>query len=76
MGVDPSQKLSERYKATINPSLFEKVALPVHHVMGFSHPNMPIITAEQPDQIQPLVWGLIPFFVKDQLGAVKAGTPL
>ncbi len=33
---------------------------------GFDNPQLPVITCEQPDEIQLFQWGLIPSWVKDQ----------
>lgn len=38
---------------------------------GFSHPNLPVLTDENPHAIQPYSWGLIPFWAKDTQSAVK-----
>jgi putative SOS response-associated peptidase YedK len=35
------------------------------YVNGFDHPDVPVITGDQPDHIQLFSWGLIPFWVKD-----------
>jgi len=36
-----------------------------YHASSFDLPKLPVITNEQPKQIQLLTWGLIPFWVKD-----------
>lgn len=38
---------------------------------GFAHPNLPVITDEHPHAIQAYSWGLIPFWAKDTVTAVK-----
>jgi putative SOS response-associated peptidase YedK len=48
-------------------NLFDKK----YFVSGFSHPNLPVITDEHPTVIQSYSWGMIPFWAKDILTAVK-----
>jgi len=43
---------------------------PVYYETGFNHPDIPVITNRQPNQIQLYGWGLIPFWVKDPKQAV------
>ena len=47
-----------------------KLIPPTYYVSGFSHPNIPIITNENPEDIQTFSWGIIPSFAKDSLTAV------
>jgi putative SOS response-associated peptidase YedK len=44
---------------------------PRFYASGFSHPQAPIITDLEPDKVQSFSWGLIPFWVKDNMSAVK-----
>ncbi len=44
---------------------------PAYYVSGFSHPRVPVITDDHPNEIQGFSWGLIPFWVKDAFTAVK-----
>lgn len=44
---------------------------PTFYVSGLSHPTAPVITDEHPDEVQGFSWGLIPYFAKDSLTAVK-----
>ncbi len=44
---------------------------PTYYVSGFSHPTAPVITNEEPGRIQGFTWGLIPFWVKENVSAVK-----
>lgn len=44
---------------------------PKFYASGFSHPLAPVITDMEPDRIQSFSWGLIPFWVKDNVSAVK-----
>jgi len=43
-----------------------------YHASSFDLPKLPVITNEQPKQIQLFIWGLIPFWVKDQKTAEEA----
>lgn len=36
-----------------------------YHLNGFAHPLLPSATNEEPNLIQPLQWGLIPSWIKD-----------
>ncbi|MBC8310720.1 MAG: SOS response-associated peptidase [Candidatus Marinimicrobia bacterium] len=38
---------------------------PKKHISAFTNPVIPVITAENSREIQPLQWGLIPHWVKD-----------
>ena len=40
-----------------------------YHVTGFSHPLLPVATNLQPKVIQPVEWGLIPSWIKDEKAA-------
>lgn len=42
-----------------------------HWTMGFQHQKIPVITDEDPDNLQFFHWGLIPFWVKDKVTARK-----
>ena len=46
---------------------------PMFHADGFAHPDLPVITNQEPDKIQFFEWGLIPneFWVDDLNLAVK-----
>jgi putative SOS response-associated peptidase YedK len=37
---------------------------PIYHASGFSFLDMPVITQEKPNLLQPMTWGLIPAWVK------------
>ena len=39
---------------------------PIFSASAFTYPLMPIISNENPSQISPMYWGLIPFWVKDE----------
>lgn len=51
-------------------NLMQRRIQPVFYETGFNHPDIPVITNLQPDQIQLYGWGLIPFWVKDPRQAV------
>ena len=44
---------------------------PVYHADGFTFLKMPVVTQENPDQIQLFNWGLIPSWVKTKSDADK-----
>ncbi len=39
---------------------------PIFHVTGFEHPQLPVITNENPDEFNLFEWGLIPFWSKNE----------
>ena len=41
-----------------------------HHVSGFQHPQLPIITNDE-DRVHLATWGLIPFWTKDLVSGMK-----
>jgi putative SOS response-associated peptidase YedK len=43
---------------------------PVFSASAFTFPSMPVITNQEPDQISLLNWGLIPFWIKDEVKAL------
>lgn len=49
---------------------------PVFHTSGFTFPQMPVITAEKPNKVQPYHWGLIPHWVNalDDAGKIRTQT--
>jgi putative SOS response-associated peptidase YedK len=57
-------KLEDRFKAEM--SLEDKeLFVETKHINGYNHPLLPVITNQEPHQIQRLSWGLIPFWAKD-----------
>jgi putative SOS response-associated peptidase YedK len=60
-----SKKLLQRYQLKLD---FDFELLPdndsKYYVSGFDFPKMPVITNEQPEQLQHYQWGLIPSWVK------------
>ena len=64
----------EKYQKhkNIDPESINPAQLPItFHVSGFSHPDLPVITKEDPTQLKAFEWGLIPFFMKDPAKAVQ-----
>ena len=61
-----AQEVSNRFNAQIEIG-FE----PIYHASGFSFPEWPVITAEEPEKIKMYQWGLIPQWVKDEEQAKK-----
>jgi putative SOS response-associated peptidase YedK len=68
---------ARRLGGLLSKEAFEKTwdhiqgrAQPVYYENGFNHPDIPVITNENPDQIRLYGWGLIPFWVKDPKQAV------
>lgn len=51
-------------------AILKKIS-PVYYETGFNHPDIPVITNEQPGSLQLYNWGLIPFWVKDPKQAVE-----
>lgn len=49
----------------------EKRIVPHYHTSGFEHPDVPVITNQEPDKIQLFNWGLIPKWIKDPKSAVE-----
>ncbi len=66
-----AQEAANRFNAQIEIS-FE----PIYHASGFTFPEWPVITSENPDKIKLFRWGLIPFWVKDieQADKIRAQT--
>ncbi len=67
-------KRTERYSQHYNlsESDVEKARSkhpPVYHVQAFAHPDIPVITNNEPNQLNFFQWGLIPFWVKDAASA-------
>jgi len=42
---------------------------PYYHVSGFDHPHVPVMTMDQPDKVQPYMWGMVPAWAKDRRDA-------
>ena len=64
---DPAY-LEQRFHAKfLDPNSFK----PIYHVSAFSLPKIPIITSANSKNVQLFQWGLIPFWVKDEMNAEK-----
>ncbi len=50
----------------IREKLMPLTDLPIYHSSGFKHPSLLIYTAEDPYFPTVFIWGLIPFWVRDQ----------
>lgn len=61
-----AQEVANRFNAQVEID-FD----PIYHGNGFSYPDWPVITAEEPDTIKLYKWGLIPHWVKDAETAKK-----
>lgn len=44
---------------------------PIYYASGFDHPDLPVITNENPDELQLFNWGLIPHWAKSAEDVVK-----
>ena len=44
---------------------------PAYSINAFSHPQVPVISSDNPDSIELFTWGLIPFWVKSMEAANK-----
>lgn len=62
------KKLEDRFHVKFKPETSHQ---PIYHSNGFAHPQMPIITADEPDAINMYNWGLIPHFMKTEAEANK-----
>jgi len=57
------KELEKRFGAKFaKPNLFS----PIYYANGFEAPKIPVITNDNPFEIQMLTWGLIPRWVKDE----------
>ena len=61
-----AQEVANRFNAQIEIG-FE----PIYHASGFSFPEWPVITEEEPEKIKMYQWGSIPQWVKDEEQAKK-----
>lgn len=64
--VPSKEVLEKKFRATFKSSEDFKRK---YHVDAFNNPNLPVITNNDPKQIELFHWGLIPFWVKDQATA-------
>lgn len=61
----------EYYEKRFNASYGDIPFAPMYHSNGFDHMDVPVITHEEPGQIQLYTWGLIPAWVKGMEKAQK-----
>ena len=61
-----AQEAANRFNAQV-----ENEFDPIFHASGFTFPEWPVITEEEPSKIKFLRWGLIPHWVKDMEQAKK-----
>jgi putative SOS response-associated peptidase YedK len=59
----------EKVAATLGDEYTIKDYESYYHTTGFAHPNLPVALNIEPKVIQPVSWGLIPSWVKDQQSA-------
>jgi len=57
-----AERVEKHYGAHFKP---EAKQLEIFHVSGFTHPDLFVVTQEEPQWIQPYTWGLIPAWCKD-----------
>jgi putative SOS response-associated peptidase YedK len=65
--------LADYYSASYSEAMKE-IYEPHFHENGFDFLPTPVITAGKPQELQPLTWGMIPFWVKDLPAALKLRT--
>jgi putative SOS response-associated peptidase YedK len=58
-----AQALKNRFKARFQEEIKYS---PSNEVNGFTHPNLPIVTNEEPNALQLYQWGLLPQWAKDE----------
>ncbi|SDL02781.1 Putative SOS response-associated peptidase YedK [Catalinimonas alkaloidigena] len=61
--TSPAEALEDRFQAQFPDGVEPPV---YHHVSAFAHPEVPVITGDQPQAIQLFRWGLIPGWVKNE----------
>ena len=68
-----AKSLKNRYqlKLDFEFELLPEFNEPKYYVSGFDFPKMPVITNEQPDNIQGFTWGLVPSWVNSHNDAVE-----
>lgn len=64
------EQLIEHYNASYSELVEELYAIRFHE-NGFDFLPGPVVTAGKPSEIQMFHWGLIPFWVKDQVSATR-----
>lgn len=58
-------KLDEHFKGLQLEITVRESVPEYYHVTGFAHPLLPVQTNSEPHEVQPVVWGLLPFWAKD-----------
>ncbi len=63
-----AQSLVNRYQLNLDFEfeLAPELGQPRYYVSGFDFPRLPVISGAEPDRIQGMSWGLIPFWVKSR----------
>lgn len=57
-----AEEYAKRYGATGQWKDYKKKQPEVHHVSGFAEPVLPVVTGQDPEAIQPLIWHPACFF--------------
>lgn len=55
----------EMYQDRYKVEIYQPEVLKVYHTTGFDHLDIPVITGDEPGQLQFFSWGLIPAWVRD-----------
>lgn len=63
-----AERVAKHYDATFQSEMDFKEQ---YAVSGFTHPDLLVITSEEPQFIQPYRWGLIPLWCKDEQQAAQ-----
>lgn len=69
-GLKNRYQLKLDFEFELEPELSEAK----YYISGFEFPKMPVITNQQPEQLQGLTWGLIPSWVKTHADALEIRT--
>lgn len=67
MGTHYSLNKEPKYLEKRFGARFDQDFERVYHVSAFDTPSMPVITNEEPDKFSFLIWGLVPFWLKDKM---------
>lgn len=62
-------KIAEIIARTSN---FDVNTMTFFHTNGFAHQSLPVLTIDQPDIVQPYIWGEIPHYIKTRQEANKS----
>lgn len=66
-----AQEVAQRYNAKLEEG---KQVGPLFHASGFTFPEWPVITAQEPQKLQFFNWGLIPHWTKTKAEGLKFRT--